>query len=187
MTALANPIPSDARTPGALPGPHAVMTRALEKRFGATRALAGVDLTVPAGAVYVLIGENGVGKTTTFEVLLDLVVAPLVLWNESANLRRGIVLLFVLGIAAVATEFEPTLKPAHEAFERVALAVFGDGWGLSNALMGGFLRQAGWERRGAGEGSATALWLGIGFAATVLAASFRPADVARAASRLRRR
>jgi ABC-2 type transport system ATP-binding protein len=56
-------------------GPHAIATRALEKRFGRTRALAGVDLTVPEGSVYVLVGPNGVGKTTTLEVLLGLVAA----------------------------------------------------------------------------------------------------------------
>ena len=56
-------------------GPWAVKTRALVKRFGRTTALAGVDLTVPEGSVYVLVGANGAGKTTTLKVLLDLVVA----------------------------------------------------------------------------------------------------------------
>ena len=56
-------------------GPHAVQTRGLVKRFGNTVALAGVDLTIPEGAVYVLVGPNGAGKTTTLKVLLDLVVA----------------------------------------------------------------------------------------------------------------
>ena len=56
-------------------GPHAVQTRGLVKRYGDTVALAGVDLSVPDGAVYVLVGPNGVGKTTTLKVLLDLVVA----------------------------------------------------------------------------------------------------------------
>lgn len=57
------------------PGPLAVATRSLVKRFGRTTALAGVDLAVPEGSVYVLVGRNGVGKTTTINVLLDLVVA----------------------------------------------------------------------------------------------------------------
>ena len=56
-------------------GSMAIATRALTKRFGRVRALAGVDLTVPKGSVYVLVGQNGVGKTTTFDVLLDLTVA----------------------------------------------------------------------------------------------------------------
>lgn len=56
-------------------GPLAVATRSLVKNFGRKTALAGVDLTVPGGAVYVLVGRNGVGKTTTINVLMDLVVA----------------------------------------------------------------------------------------------------------------
>lgn len=56
-------------------GPMAVTTRSLVKRFGGVTALAGVDLSVPEGAVYVLVGRNGVGKTTTLSILLDLVVA----------------------------------------------------------------------------------------------------------------
>ena len=56
-------------------GPLAVRTRSLIKRFGPTTALAGVDLDVPEGAVYVLVGRNGVGKSTTLNVLLDFVVA----------------------------------------------------------------------------------------------------------------
>ena len=59
-------------TPG---GSMAIVTHALRKRFGKTTALAGVDLTVPEGSVYVLVGANGVGKSTTFDVLLD-VVSP---------------------------------------------------------------------------------------------------------------
>ena len=38
--------------------------RDVRKRFGATVALAGVDLTVQAGEVHALIGENGAGKST---------------------------------------------------------------------------------------------------------------------------
>lgn len=37
--------------------------------------LKGVDLAVREGAVCVLVGQNAVGKTTAFNVLLDLVVA----------------------------------------------------------------------------------------------------------------
>jgi len=34
------------------------------RRFGATTALAGVDLDVPAGASIGLLGPNGAGKST---------------------------------------------------------------------------------------------------------------------------
>lgn len=49
-------------------------TRGVEKRYGPDAlALAGLDLEVPAGAVYVLAGPNGAGKSTAIKVLLDLV------------------------------------------------------------------------------------------------------------------
>ncbi len=52
--------------------PPAVVARGLVKRFGATVALAGVDLDVPAGTVTALLGPNGAGKTTVVRILTTL-------------------------------------------------------------------------------------------------------------------
>ncbi len=43
--------------------------RGIHKRFGATVALAGVDLAVRAGEVCGLVGENGAGKSTLMAIL----------------------------------------------------------------------------------------------------------------------
>jgi ABC-type multidrug transport system ATPase subunit len=44
--------------------------RSLEKRYGAVKALAGIDLTVERGEVLALLGPNGAGKSTLFGCLL---------------------------------------------------------------------------------------------------------------------
>jgi ABC-type multidrug transport system ATPase subunit len=46
----------------------AVLAEGLVKAFGATRALDGLDLAVPEGAVLGLLGPNGAGKTTAVRV-----------------------------------------------------------------------------------------------------------------------
>ena len=52
---------------------YAILADGLEKRFGDTVALAGIDLAVPAGTVLGLLGPNGAGKTTTVRILASLV------------------------------------------------------------------------------------------------------------------
>jgi ABC-2 type transport system ATP-binding protein len=49
-----------------------VETRALEKRYGDTHALRGVDLTVQPGTIFGLLGPNGAGKTTAVRILTTL-------------------------------------------------------------------------------------------------------------------
>jgi len=50
----------------------AVLIEGLEKSFGDNHVLKGLDLTVPAGIVYALLGANGAGKTTTISILTTL-------------------------------------------------------------------------------------------------------------------
>ena len=50
----------------------AIVVEGLVKSFGATTALAGVDLTVTEGSVLGLLGPNGAGKTTVVRILATL-------------------------------------------------------------------------------------------------------------------
>jgi len=46
-----------------------LQVRGLSHRFGGVRAVSGLDFCVPRGAIHGLIGPNGSGKTTTFNLI----------------------------------------------------------------------------------------------------------------------
>jgi len=50
----------------------AIVAEGLEKRFGATQALRGLDFTVPEGTIVAVLGPNGAGKTTAGRILTTL-------------------------------------------------------------------------------------------------------------------
>jgi ABC-2 type transport system ATP-binding protein len=64
---------SASRAPSALP--LAVEARGLVRRFGDVAAVDGLDLRIPRGGVYGILGPNGSGKTTTIRILATL-LAP---------------------------------------------------------------------------------------------------------------
>lgn len=49
---------------------HAVTTRALTRFFGDRAAVNALDLSVPAGEIFGLVGPDGAGKTTTLRLLV---------------------------------------------------------------------------------------------------------------------
>jgi len=51
---------------------NAIEIRNLTKNFGEKQALCGFDMTVPKGAIYGFIGENGSGKSTTEKIICGL-------------------------------------------------------------------------------------------------------------------
>ncbi len=52
---------------------NAVEIRNLSKSFGEKQAVCGLNMTVPMGAVYGFIGENGSGKSTTEKMICGLI------------------------------------------------------------------------------------------------------------------
>jgi ABC-2 type transport system ATP-binding protein len=48
---------------------NVISIRGLEKSYGSTQAVAGIDLTIAQGEIFALLGPNGAGKTTTVEIL----------------------------------------------------------------------------------------------------------------------
>ncbi len=98
-----------------------IQTQALSKRYGATLALDGLELTVKEGEVYGYLGPNGAGKTTTIRLLLGLHRASsgraklfgLDAWSDPVSAHRRIA--YVAG--------EPSLWPgltSAETFEFLA-------------------------------------------------------------------
>jgi len=77
---------------------NAIEARALAKSYGAVQALAGVDLTVPAGSIFGFLGPNGAGKTTAMRILMGLLrasggrasVLGLDVWRDSATIRAQV-------------------------------------------------------------------------------------------------
>ena len=57
-----------------MPNSATIMIRAhgLEKHFGETHALRGIDLEVPEGRILAVLGPNGAGKTTAVRILATL-------------------------------------------------------------------------------------------------------------------
>ena len=53
---------------------NAIEIKGLSKSFGSKRAVNGLNMTVPEGAIYGFIGENGSGKSTTEKLICGLLV-----------------------------------------------------------------------------------------------------------------
>ena len=50
--------------------PDAILLKSVNKTFGTTKAVTGLDLAIPRGALYGFIGPNGAGKTTTIRMIM---------------------------------------------------------------------------------------------------------------------
>jgi len=68
----AHPGADRAAEPAAEPRTAAIATAGLTRRFGTLVAVDRLDLAIPAGTIFGLIGSNGAGKSTTLKMLTTL-------------------------------------------------------------------------------------------------------------------
>ncbi|HYY41392.1 MAG TPA: ATP-binding cassette domain-containing protein, partial [Pyrinomonadaceae bacterium] len=54
---------------GAAAGDVAISVRGLRKTYGAVQAVKGLELEIKPGEIFGLIGSDGAGKTSTFQIL----------------------------------------------------------------------------------------------------------------------
>src|SRR5215468_6632929 len=75
-----------------------IATEGLTKVFGGKIVVNRLNLNVPQGAIFALLGDNGAGKTTTIRMLTGLLppdagkatVLGRDAWNDAASLRRKV-------------------------------------------------------------------------------------------------
>ncbi len=141
---------------------HSLQLRDVAKRFGAVRAVDGLDLDVPEGSCVGLLGPNGAGKSTTMKMLTAQAIADrgtitvlgfrLPEESKSARAEMGVVpqqdnLDTTLTVQQNLTVFTHLYRipraERHEAIERaLALANLGDRRDTRvDALSGGMRRR----------------------------------------------
>ncbi|MEJ7934265.1 ATP-binding cassette domain-containing protein [Sphingobium sp. AN558] len=94
---------------------YAVEAHGLVKTFGDFRAVDGVDIAVPTGAIYGVLGPNGAGKTTLLRTLLGIIdpdEGHRTLLGDPAPLRKAKQVGYL--------PEERGLYPSMKAFEAIA-------------------------------------------------------------------
>jgi len=94
------------------------MTAALEiagirKTFGDTVAIEALDLTIPAGAIYGLIGPSGAGKTTTIRMIMSILFPD-----------RGSISVFGQGSALEAKDRIGYLPEERGSYRKMTVGAF---------------------------------------------------------------
>src|SRR3984885_15473916 len=92
------PVSKFPRPEVGMPDAPMIEAEGLTKTYGATTALAGIDLQVPAGSILGVLGPNGAGKTTAVRILTTLAlpdagyarVAGFDVVTQAASVRRNI-------------------------------------------------------------------------------------------------
>ena len=122
----------------------ALVAPAISKSYGATRALADVDLHIAAGEVVALVGENGAGKSTLGKIIAGVTDrdAGQVLWRGKPVHFGSALDALQHGIAIVLQEFN--LIPEMSVAENIYLT-------RPDGYRGGLFRSEAAQVRRAGE------------------------------------
>lgn len=72
MSEISDMMKAETRKVGLQMGAYVIETRELTKQYGAQICVNRINLHVPEGKIYGLLGRNGAGKTTTMKMLLRL-------------------------------------------------------------------------------------------------------------------
>ena len=104
------------------PQPH-IELRGVTKRFGGTVALDDVDITLRAGGVHALVGENGAGKSTAGKIVAGVLTpdAGRLLLNGAEVALRSPRAALDRGITMVAQEL--SLVPSRSVVDNVFLGI----------------------------------------------------------------
>ncbi|GAA3796997.1 sugar ABC transporter ATP-binding protein [Cellulomonas soli] len=110
--------------PGARAATPVLSVRRLVKHYGATAALAGVDLEVHAGEVVGLIGANGAGKSTLIKVLAgaEQPTSGALLVDGVPVRLHGPIDAVAQGVATVHQDVDAALVPTLTVAENLVLA-----------------------------------------------------------------
>lgn len=145
---------------------------------GAVLLLAAFAVLALAGSLLALtrhdagrLGAIGSAWVSFFAgpLVIYLIAMPFVLWSDSTAMRRSFAVFLVLALLCVLFR--------SETYMRTMELIFGNSdWGMSGALLMRLSRDA---PDAPGAVAVSALWLALGGGATILAATFRPAEVAR--------
>lgn len=108
----------------------AVRLRSVSKQFGATQAVAAVDLDIAAGEIHGLVGQNGAGKSTLGKILggiyerdsgdFSVFGRPISRWSPRIALTHGIAMI----------QQELSLVPSLSVAKNVFLGIEGHRAGL---------------------------------------------------------
>lgn len=115
--------------------PPLVSMRGISKSFGSVQACAAVDLTLNAGDILGLLGENGAGKTSLMNVLFGTYAADagtIEVDGERATIRNSADAL-ALGIGMVHQHFH--LVPRHSVLENLLVGRAGPDGRLSRSTV----------------------------------------------------